>query len=133
MENISSSSRLLTLKFKMKGTEEEGYITNSYGPTTPNLKRNFLDEINLLGASLIHQVWILGGDFNMITTPLEKQGGLHRINQESKDFGKLIEKLILVDIPTRNGLFTWNNKRGKEHRITVHFGQILTLREILPN
>jgi hypothetical protein len=117
MENISSSSSLLTLKFKMKGTKEEGYITNSYGPTIPNLKRNFLDEINILGSSLIHQVWILGGEFNMITTPLEKQGGLRRINQESKAFGEHIEKLSLVDVPTRHGLFTWNNKREKEHRI----------------
>jgi hypothetical protein len=49
---------------------EDGYITNSYGPNTPYLKRNFMDEIKLLGASMINQVWILGGDFNMITNPL---------------------------------------------------------------
>jgi hypothetical protein len=78
-----------------------------------------MDNINLLGASMINQVWILGGDFNMIKNPLEKQGGLHRIDQESKAFGELIENIILVDIPTRDGIFTWNNKRGKEHMITV--------------
>jgi hypothetical protein len=74
--------------------------------THPNLKRAFLEEINILGSSLKHQVWILGGDFNMIMTPLEKQGGLHRIDQESKYFGELIERIQLVDVPTINGLFT---------------------------
>jgi hypothetical protein len=63
----SSSSRLLTLNFKCKGSGEEGYITNAYDPNTPHLKRIFMDEINLLGASMINQVWILRGDFNMIT------------------------------------------------------------------
>jgi hypothetical protein len=59
MQDISSSSRLLTLNFKCKGSGEEGYITNAYDPNSPYLKRNFMDEINLLGASIINQVWIL--------------------------------------------------------------------------
>jgi hypothetical protein len=46
MEEFSIRLKLLTLKFKMKGSEEEGYITNSYNPNTPNLKRAFLEEIN---------------------------------------------------------------------------------------
>jgi hypothetical protein len=90
-----------------------------------------MDEINILGASMINQVWILGGDFNMITNPMEKQGGLRRIDQESKSFGELIENISLVDVPSRNGIFTWNNKRGKEHRITVHLDRFLAFRKIL--
>jgi exonuclease III len=125
MEDISSIPKLLTLKFKSRGSEEEDYITNTYGPNMPNLKRNFLDEITLLGASLNNQVWILGGDFNIITNPLEKLEGLYRIDQQSKDFGELIEKLILVNIPNRNDIFTWNNKRGKEPKVVICLDRFL--------
>jgi hypothetical protein len=70
MEDFSARNRLLTLKFKVKSSGEEGYITNAYGPDSPSLKRGLLDEINLLGSTMNHRVWILGGDFNIIKSPL---------------------------------------------------------------
>jgi hypothetical protein len=43
-----------------------------------------MDERNFLGDSMVNQVLTLGeGDFKMITSPLEKKGGLDRIDQES--------------------------------------------------
>jgi exonuclease III len=101
MEDFSSRHRLLTLKFKVKSSGEEGYITNAYGLNPPSLKRGFLDEINLLGSAMNHHVWILGGDFNMIKSPLEKKGGLRRLDPENVAFGELIERLCLVDVPTK--------------------------------
>jgi hypothetical protein len=41
------------------------------------------------------------------------------------DFRELIERLHLIDVPTRNGLFTWNNKRGNEHSIVVLLDRFL--------
>jgi hypothetical protein len=76
MEEFVAIHRLLTLKLKMEILGEEGYITNTYGMNPTNLKCSFPEEINLLGSSLKHQVWVLGGDFNMIKNPLEKKGGL---------------------------------------------------------
>jgi len=66
MEDSGARHRLLTLKYKIKSTREEGYVTNAYGPQSPSLKRSFLNEINTLGSNLKHQIWILRGDFNMI-------------------------------------------------------------------
>jgi len=43
MQDFSSNARYLTLKFRCIGIEEDGYITNVYGPNMPNLRRNFLD------------------------------------------------------------------------------------------
>jgi len=125
MQHFSSSARHLILKFRCIGTEEEGYITNVYGPNVPHLKRNFMDELNLIGDSMRNKVWVLGGAFNMITTPLDKKGNIHKLYQESKDFGDLIENLGLVDVPTRNCTFTWNNIRGKEHKISVRLDKFL--------
>jgi hypothetical protein len=61
----------------------------------------------------------MGGDFNMIKSLLEKKGGARSMDLENEAFGTLIENLRLIDIPTRSGLFTWNNERGNDKRITV--------------
>ena len=90
MEYLYVRHRLLTLKFNVKSSGEEGYITNAYGPDSPSLKRGLLDEINLLGSAMNHHVWILRGDFNMINSPLEKQGGIWRLDHGNVSFGKLI-------------------------------------------
>jgi len=76
---------------------------------------------------MINQVWILEGGFNMITNPMEEQVGHRMMDQESKSFGELIENLILVDVPSRNGIFTWNKKIGKENRIAVYLDRFLLL------
>jgi hypothetical protein len=73
MEDFWAIHRLLTLKFKIKSIGEEGYVTNAYVPQSPNLKRIFLDEIIYLGSKLQNQIWILGGDFNMIKNLLENR------------------------------------------------------------
>lgn len=44
-----------------------------------------------------------------------RKGGVDRLDPISKEFGELIEILQLVDIPTINGVFTWNNHRGERN------------------
>lgn len=56
--------------------------------------------------------WILGGDFNMITTLEEKKGGLRRLDKDAEAFNTFIATSKLIDVPTVNGLYTWNNKQG---------------------
>jgi hypothetical protein len=50
----------------------------------------------------------------MITSLLEKKGGIRRLDGENKAFRDWIENYRLIDIPTINGLFTWNNRRRSE-------------------
>jgi len=48
-----------------------------------------------------------------LTTSIEeKRGGLQREEPEMERFKYLQEELKLVDIPTINGTYTWNNRRG---------------------
>jgi len=52
----------------------------------------------------------------MILTLEEKIGGSKRLEQDSGMFKTLIEQLNMVDMETRNGIFTWSNKRiGHQH------------------
>jgi len=72
-----------------------------------------------------YQVWVARGDFNMIKSPLEKKGGILILDPESNAIGELTECLRLINIPIKSGLFTWNNKRGKYHRIVVRLDHFL--------
>ena len=46
----------------------------------------------------------------MITNINEKKGGLCRLEKDSLSFKQYIEDLHLIDLETKKGLFTWNNK-----------------------
>ena len=69
--------------------------------------------------------WLLGGDFNMILNLSEKKGGLRREDPDMALFRELINDLCLVDIPTINGNYIWNNRRGERHQIASRLDQFL--------
>eukprot|EP00253_Pinus_taeda_P006668 PITA_06668 len=53
----------------------------------------------------------------MITTLAEKKGGLRKLDKDSEAFNTFIAESRLTDIPTVNGLHTWNNKQGGNMQI----------------
>ena len=60
--------------------------------------------------------WIILGDFNLIRSLEEKNGGVRALSTISASFNKLVEELQLVDVRTTNRLFTWQNKHaGARH------------------
>jgi len=62
----------------------------------------------------------LGGDFNIILTLEEKSGGLKSMHHDNTKFIHLIDNLNLIDTKTRNGSFTWSNKRaGTQHLANI--------------
>lgn len=67
----------------------------------------------------------------MITSLLEKKGGLSRLNKDSELFVDFIESARLVDILPKNGSYTWNNRRGGENHIASHLDRFLILESIL--
>jgi hypothetical protein len=52
--------------------------------------------------------WIVGVNFNIIVTLEEKTRGTTILEQDNGKFISLIEQLKLIDIETRNGIFTWS-------------------------
>lgn len=61
----------------------------------------------------------------MITSIEEKKGGLKREELEMDRFRDIQEELKLVDIPTINGKYTWNNRRGGSKHITSRLDRFL--------
>lgn len=54
---------------------------------------------------------VIGGDFIVILNLEEKYGGAQMITWETMDFKEWVGKNKLLEIPTNNGIFTWNNRR----------------------
>ena len=85
---------------------------NVYGPQTLESKSDPLDYLQRSLQTNTSQSWIIGGDFNMITSLREKKGCCRILSQEDPSFKELVENCNLVDLETPNGLLTWNNNRG---------------------
>jgi len=77
---VSQTNRIIKISCTIFELEEQGFVTNVYGPKAE--KRDFLREISSLGLSMKDQQWIVGGDFNLITTLEDKKGGIHWMDDE---------------------------------------------------
>eukprot|EP00253_Pinus_taeda_P030838 PITA_30838 len=67
----------------------------------------------------------------MITTLLEKKGGLRKLNRDVEAFTDFIETVKMVDIHPKNGLFTWNNRRGGDRLIASRLDRFLISESII--
>lgn len=120
----------ITVVLRIIGTNESISITNVYFPHKVILYQikmlqcisNLLDPINL-------PFKIIAGDFNMITNFAEKRGGIWKLNKDSEAFLTTIENLNLIDIPTNNGIYTWNNRRGGDRQIASRLDRFLLSEE----
>eukprot|EP00253_Pinus_taeda_P026936 PITA_26936 len=67
----------------------------------------------------------------MITTLLEKQGGLKKVNRDVEAFTGFIETVKMVDIYPKSGMFTWKNRRGGERLIASRLDRFLISENII--
>lgn len=77
----------------------------------PLLHRAVWREISSFLNNHEETIVFIGGDFNAIMDKEEKFGGSQILSQINKEFKSWTERNLLTDIPTKNGLFTWNNRR----------------------
>lgn len=86
-------------------------IVNVYGPSPSADKLAVWEEISAFINSMPQETIIIGGDFNVVLNKEEKQGGSNQVCKTMEDFKKYIQKDSLMDIKTKNGIYTWNNRR----------------------
>jgi hypothetical protein len=67
----------------------------------------------------------------MMTSLLEKKGGLRNLDNESLAFKETIDKIRLVDNQTTYGCHTWNNKRGGSHQIADRLENFLVSKNVI--
>ena len=85
-------------------------LVNVYSPISLSEKRKVWNEISNFLHYYQNEMIILGGDFNTILSLNEKVGGPSLLSQSSKEFKLWCELKDLIDIPTNNGIYTWNNR-----------------------
>jgi exonuclease III len=69
----------ITAHYLIMGTNQEGAITNVYGPQGNQDKDKFMERLKLIKSLITTLNWIISGDFNMILTLEEKSGGIKRL------------------------------------------------------
>ena len=75
--------------------------------------------------------WILGGDFNITKSLMEKKGGTRILGRDSIAFQNFITNMKLVDMETSNGIFTWNNRRGGPTQVASKLDRFMVSEELL--
>jgi len=130
-ENWISFPRILTGLFRLVGMEERILISGVYGPHIPSERKDFLTNMQAIRRIIPGPLWIIGGDFNIIRTLGEKRGGARREDQSMEEFNEMIMEQRLVDIPTTNGVHTWNNRRGGKNQIASRLDRFLLSEQIL--
>ena len=75
--------------------------------------------------------WILGGDFNLITSLEENKGRRCKLEEESETLKDTIEELRLVYITMGDIWFTLKNKRTRDIHIASHLDRFLVSKSIL--
>lgn len=129
--SMEATRSYIATEFQLTGNSETYLCINVYGPQRLEDKASFLRMLTKLKQRYQHSKIIMGGDFNMITTLLEKKGGLRRLNKDSELFVDFMDSAKLVDIPPNNGLYTWNNRRGGAARIASRLDRFLISENIL--
>lgn len=56
----------------------------------------------------------------MIISLEEKKGAMRKLNRDAEAFHNFINGANLIDIHSENGVYTWNNKRGGDRKISSH-------------
>eukprot|EP00253_Pinus_taeda_P015484 PITA_15484 len=125
LNNTHANKNFMQADFHIMGTNIHGHITNVYFPQEGPQKAAILENISQLNFDRKYPLWITGGDFNMIASTEEKQGGRCRINRDGTLLKDFIQNNWLIDVPTANGLFTWTNKRVAPLQIASRLDRFL--------
>lgn len=127
---ISSSHYWINSYIKGINSNFQFMLINIYGPTQNVDKKNLWLDISSFIKEHNNYFLIIGGDFNTILSLDEKYGGSQQIHPASVDSKNWLEYNLLVDIPTSNGKFTWNNKRKDFNHIAKKLDIFFIRRDI---
>ncbi|KAL7160678.1 hypothetical protein ABFS83_01G113200 [Erythranthe nasuta] len=76
-------------------------------------------------GSTCHEPWVIGGDFNVIKTLNEKQGGSNAHMTGMQDFNDFSVDARLTYACFVSNIFTWSNNQRGQNRIWQRLGRIL--------
>ncbi|KAK8346444.1 hypothetical protein V6Z12_A07G216000 [Gossypium hirsutum] len=74
---------------------------------------------------MVNEKWIIGGDFNALLDEAEKEWGRRKATVFMEDFRSIVDELLMVDLKTDNGWFTWVNNREGTARVKERLDRFL--------
>jgi hypothetical protein len=101
-ELVDSNSLAITVKLTYLQSHQQWFLSNVYGPCTPNGRADFTNWLYNLDASA-YELWLLLGDLNLIRHP-ENRNRLGRNINDMMFFNDIISHLDLIEIPLKIGL-----------------------------
>lgn len=125
LTNFHTSHYFIQAMFHLISTNIHGHLTNVYFPQESTQKIRQLETLEILNALGTYTLWIMGGDFNMITRLEEKLGGRRKLDKESNNFKHYIQQNGLIDLPFDNIIYTWNNKITSTQQIASRLDRFL--------
>ncbi|XP_060183464.1 uncharacterized protein LOC132613460 [Lycium barbarum] len=135
MEIIHDHMQHIAIKIKAQGMQKALLITVVYAKCT-QVERRFLWESLEDIAKNCNSPWMIGGDFNVITSEEEKYGGLSVSLQEIQDFKSCINNCGMYDLGFKGSKFTWwNGQSGSDcifKRLDICLGNQF-LQTVYPN
>eukprot|EP00253_Pinus_taeda_P007744 PITA_07744 len=129
--SAEANKYFMATAFQPIGNSNSFLCINVYSPQKLEDKLSFLDTLHGIIRRYPSSKCILGGDFNMITTLLEKKGGLRKLSRDVEAFAAFIETAKLVDVHPNSGSFTWNNRRGGDKLIASRLDRFLVSESII--
>jgi len=126
-----TTSRTISTSFKEIGLSMRGIITIVYGPNIITTKLYFPKIIHNIGAVIDQNHWIIGEEFNIITSMSEKGGGTRWPYEDNVLFKNNNSKLKLIDMTTNNCCHTYINKLWGKNKIEVRSDHFLILESLI--
>jgi hypothetical protein len=96
----------ISTEFQLIGDNTSRFITNVYGSQQLDEKLIFMQQLKHIVEQVHPHLWIMGGEFNLITSLAKKRGGIRRLDQDHMLFKDFIQNHQLIDLETSNGTFT---------------------------
>jgi hypothetical protein len=53
---------------------------------------------------------------------VEKKGCMRILDRDAEEFSNFIDRVEMVDLQTKNGQFTWNNKWMNQFQVAIRLG-----------
>jgi exonuclease III len=128
---FEATRHTLSVSMQIIGNTQVILCTNVYGPQMLEEKRRMILDLEDLKTRSNNLHWILAGDFNIITSLVEKKGGTRRLDRDAEYFLMFIDTMEMVDIKTNHGQFTWNNKWMNQHQVATRLDRFLVSESII--
>ena len=102
---VEESHYTISCRFSLVEEHFTWVFTGVYGPTSRGCREALWDELGAI-RGLWGDPWCIGGDFNIITFPSERNRE-GRLSGSMRRFSQVLDDLELKDLPLQGGLFTW--------------------------